>query len=377
MEQKTILFVDDEPLVLNALRRMIHPLSRTWTMHFVENGPKALEVLEREAVHVIVTDMRMPGMSGYDLLREVRRRWPRAVRVILTGQPDQETHNEALGVTHYFLWKPIELAVLRALLERINRLELILRGEALQTLIGSIDSLPTLPELYFQITSMLGRSETTIEEISALVSRDMAMTAQLLKTVNSAFLGLRRNIVSLREAIIYLGLDAIRSMVLVHHLFSTCEEMNRGCSVRALWDHSVQVGGLAQRIAEQWLAPAQDSADAFLAGLLHDVGKLILACKMPGEYREIQQETKEGSWSASARERTLLGTDHAAIGGYLAGLWGLPQPVVEALTMHHAETPPEQGAGTLPLEAVWHANRLAHGINDASQEFSDLVIRTV
>ncbi|OQX20339.1 MAG: hypothetical protein BWK76_01825 [Desulfobulbaceae bacterium A2] len=373
-EKKTILFVDDEPLVLNALRRMMHPLSRDWTMHFAESGAQALEICERETVHVIVSDMRMPTMSGHELLQEVRRLWPRTVRVILTGQPDQETHSEALAVTHYFLWKPTELPMLQNLLDRIGRLDSILTSEPLQNLLGGLDALPSMPELFVRLTRMLERRSATIDEISSLISHDMGMTAQLLKTVNSAFLGLRRNITSLREAVMYLGLDVIRSLVLIHHLFVSCDRANKDSSLRALWEHSLLVGGLAQRIAEQRHASAQAAGDAFLAGLLHDAGKLILACKLPEVYTAIIADAADGNWADSTRERELLGTDHAAIGAYLAGLWGLPQQVVEAIALHHASETPQHGEEFLPLTAVWHAERLSHGDASQSAEFAELAV---
>ncbi|OQX18013.1 MAG: hypothetical protein BWK76_08900 [Desulfobulbaceae bacterium A2] len=373
-EPKTILFVDDEPLVLNALRRMMHPLGRDWQMYFVESGAEALKICAREQVDVVVTDMRMPNMSGHQLLQEVRRHWPRTVRVILTGQPDMETHNEALSVTHYFLWKPTELPMLQALLARINRLDSILASESLQNLLGDLDTLPSLPELFIRLTELLDRRETTIDDISNLISRDMGMTAQLLKTVNSAFLGLNRTISSLNQAVMYLGLDMIRSLVLVHHLFVTCDRLNTDSSIRGLWDYSLLVGGLAQRIAEQQHASVQAAGDAFLAGLLHDAGKLILACKLPDVYTAIQQETAGASWASSTRERELLGTDHAAIGAYLAGLWGLPQQVVEAVALHQCSELPRQGEEFLPLTAVWHAERLSHGDASLSPEFAELAV---
>ena len=223
MSKKRILFVDDEPLILQALQRMLRSMRDEWEMEFAEGGGQALERMAQIHFDVVVSDMRMPGMNGADLLAEVMKRHPHTVRIILSGHADKELILKCIGSTHQYLAKPCDAEALKATVRRASAVETRLKDETLRKLVGSMDRLPSIPTLYTEILDALRDPEVSLEAIGEIVGKDPAMTAKILKLVNSAFFGLRRQIASSTQAANFLGLDTIRSLVLSINAFSQFE----------------------------------------------------------------------------------------------------------------------------------------------------------
>jgi HD-like signal output (HDOD) protein len=185
----------------------------------------------------------------------------------------------------------------------------------------------------------------------------MSMTAQVLKLANSAFFGLQQQLSSPEEAVAYLGLDTIKSLVLSIHAFSQFEKAETGAlKIESLWSHSLQVASTAKRISKLEGQDAKTAEEAFTAGLLHDIGKLVLAVNLPNEYAEAVRLAHTGLELPLA-EHQVFGFNHADVGGYLIGLWGLPVPVVEAVALHHCPSRATQPAFS-PLTSVHAANVL-------------------
>jgi len=334
--KKRILFVDDESLVLQGLQRMLRPMRAEWEMVFVESGAKALELMEQAPFDVVVSDMRMPGMNGAELLAEVLKRFPKTVRLVLSGHADRDLVLKCIGSTHQYLSKPCEPEELKSAITRAGDLEQSLRDQNLRQLISRMDRLPSMPSLYVEIVEKLQDPQIGLEEIGGIVAKDLAMTAKILKLVNSAFFGLGRQISSPVEAVSYLGVDTIKSLVLSIHAFSQFADSKfKDFSIDALWVHSQQTAGLAKEIIRLEQGEPKVMDESFVAGLLHDTGKLVLASNFPAEYDQVLQVGRAGNIGLLTSEENTFGANHAEIGGYLLGLWGLPVPVVEAIALHH------------------------------------------
>ncbi len=186
------------------------------------------------------------------------------------------------------------------------------------------------------------------------------MTAKILKLTNSAFLGLRREVIDPIDAVGYIGIEMLKSLVLVFEVFSHYEgRPPAGFSIEALWSHSLATAITARAIAHAESADPGGVNQASLAGLLHDVGKLILAANLKDEYAEVVARSAKGAGTLVDCEREALGATHADVAGYLLGLWGLPTPVVEAIAAHHhpRECLPE---GFCPMIAVHAADAIVH-----------------
>ncbi len=354
---KRILFVDDEPKVLDGLRRMLYPYRNDWNMVFVSSAAEALKQLSQSQFDVLVTDVRMPQMSGIELLSEVVERHPQVVRMVLSGMADKEVTLPSVMLAHQYLDKPCDATTLRAAVERVFQLRVILGNPALKQLISSVHSLPSVPAVYTKLMQALQTEEVAPKEIGSIVSQDMAMTAKILQLVNSAFFGPRRPITNPTEAVIYLGADTVKALALTVSVFSQFDAQRvPGFSIEHLRDHGLAVGSLARQIAATLRLSKAEMDDAFLGGLLHELGKLVLAANYPKEYAESLRKTREEQISEREAELQTFGTTYADVGAYLLWLWGLPDPVTEIVARHTQPTP-DAAAG--PVVAVHVADALA------------------
>lgn len=331
-----VLFVDDEPRVLQGLQRMLRPLRNEWDMRFVDGGAAALAALAERPADVVISDMRMPGMSGAELLLTVMKQWPSTVRIILSGHADQDLIQRTVGPTHQYLQKPCDADTLKLTVMRASHLRQILADDHLRELVAGMDNLPSLPSLYLELIDLMRQPGTSLKQVGEVIARDFGMSMKILQLVNSAFFGLKRNVASAVEATSLLGMDTIQALVLSVQAFSKLQaDQMRGLSVEALWDNCMTVSALAKCIAlRQKLTPMQ-AEEAFIAGMMHDAGRLVLATRVPDQYAEVARLQHDEALSTCEAESRVLGTTHAEVGAYLLGLWGISDPVVEAVAFHH------------------------------------------
>jgi HD-like signal output (HDOD) protein/CheY-like chemotaxis protein len=362
--EKRILFVDDEPRVLAGLERMLFALGDLWEMEFVESGAEALEVLEQQAVDVIVTDMRMPGMDGATLLTEVQKRAPGVVRIILSGHTEMEAAMRAIPVAHQFLAKPSSATVVQEVIERACNLQSLISDQKLRDAIGMIDSLPTRPDVYSKLSALLANPECSVNQLASVVEADLGMCAKLMQLVNSAFIGLRQNITSIERAVSYVGAAMLKNLVLSVEVFRAFEGDDlAGLSLAGENEHALTVAAAARDILDH----KTHGQDAFMAGVLHDVGKLVLASRDPQGYREAVRKSRENERPMFELENELFGVDHGVAGAYLLGIWGLPYPVVEAVAHHHQPWRVKQRDFDV-LSAVFTAEHLVRRAHHATHE---------
>jgi HD-like signal output (HDOD) protein len=355
---KSILFVDDDIKILNGLKRMLFAFDNAWTSEFASNAEEALRMLSERRFDLIVADMRMPGMNGVELLTEVAQRHPHMVRVILSGTWDQDLCMQAAMTAHQYLSKPCDPEVLKSTLERAFALRDVLMEPSLKELISRTASLPSAPAIYHQLIDALRNPEVSAQQLGAIIATDIGMTAKVLQLVNSAFFGLRRHITSPQDAVFFLGSDAIKALAISVSAFSmfNASKSSRRFSIDALQEHSLGVAALAREIGKSQEIPKLMLDDAFVAGLLHDVGKLVLVSSHPEKYAGVLDAVAHKG-SAAAAEREIFGATHAEVGGYLLWLWGLPASVVEAVVFHHSPGSCPAG-GFSPLAAVHVADAL-------------------
>jgi HD-like signal output (HDOD) protein/CheY-like chemotaxis protein len=355
---KSILFVDDEPKLLSGLKRMLSPYGDRWEMAFASGGAEALRMLATSNFDVIVADMRMPVMDGAELLKEVARLYPQMVRMILSGTWEQDLRVQAAMVAHQYLSKPCDPELLKATLDRAFALRDVLVEPALRALIARTTSLPSAPSIYREVVRILQAPEASAHQIGTLLSRDMGMTAKILQLVNSAFFGLQRHITSAEDAVMFLGIDTVKALALSVSAFSSfdasqCPRFSIECAQR----HGTKVASIARDIAKSQQVSKAALDDCFVAGLLHDVGKLVFVAHDPDQYDRVLKAVAAGEGTTSQAEIRVFGTTHAEVGSYLLWLWGLPNSVVEAVAFHHHPSRCLDGQFS-PLTAVHVANVL-------------------
>jgi len=345
---KRILFVDDEPMVLSGLERSLRAMRREWEMQFVLGGPEALQAMAHAPFDVVISDMRMPGMNGAQLLEIVKKHFSQTVRMVLSGQSDRDTVFRSTKPTHQYLSKPCDVEELKQKLIRVSQIEAV----------------PSLPSLCESLTEILLRSDPPVSEVAEIVSRDMGMTAKVLQLVNSAFLGVASSQCDPRRAVAIIGVDNLKALVLSLDLFAEASAELTG-QLQDLWDHSCTIAAYARAIALAEGLEENGAQAAFTAGLLHDIGCLVLASSCGEEYAAVLRAADTQRISVVESEFAAFHSTHAQVGAYLLGLWGLPDPIVEAVAWHHepAQAHPESFS---PLLAVHGADLCYHRLRAAS-----------
>lgn len=321
-----VLFVDDEPRVLEALQRMLFDAAGSWEVETASSGHDALNLLSSSRFDVIVTDMRMPGMDGAQLLQQVHERWPSMTRIVLSGQTDQEHAMKTLGTAHQFLSKPCDPRTLTQVVENAFHLQALTPNERIRGLAASVHRLPSVAKVHERILKLLDAPEGNLRDAADLVAQDPSLAAKVMRIVNSAFFARGSVVQDVRTATSRLGMDLLRALVL-------SERASGGKTSPRI--ERVQARAFdAASLACKFL-PESERRAAFTAGLLCDVGTLVLEQGAPDEISAVYEYAKEAGIAPHVAEKEMLGSSHADVGGYVLGLWGVPPVIVEAVLGHH------------------------------------------
>ena len=354
-----VMFVDDEAQVLKGITRMLECADVEWDIEIAHSGPEALDSMKVEPVDVLVTDMQMPGMDGAELLDRVSQLYPNTVRIILSGQASKEAVYRAVKPMHQYLAKPCEAGVLRTTVARACALREVLDSTKSHEFLGRISSLPSLPSLYEEAVAELESPDGTVARAGEIIAQDPAMTAKVLQIANSAIFGLRDPVTSPEKGASVIGMSSLKSLVLSLGVFTSFDGAEiPGFSIDEILDHSLRVAKIAQSIATSQGFDKASADEAFTAGLLHDIGKLILAANAPQEFAASLATSLAQGIPLVEAEQQIMGIGHDKVGSYLLTLWGIPQNIVEAVAFHHC---PDQCRGErLNVPAlVYVANFLA------------------
>jgi HD-like signal output (HDOD) protein/FixJ family two-component response regulator len=358
-----ILFVDDEPSILGGLRRMLRTHRDRWEMSFVDGGAEALASMRDNPCDVIVSDYRMPGMDGAQLLEHVRSEHPGTARVILSGQTNEENLLGIMVLAHESLTKPTTPEQLVATVERLISVRPPAVGEGPRHGTAIIESLPSAPHTLIDLLAALAAGDASPQSVGAVIERDPAATAKLLHLANTSAYTADRNVSDVSQAVALLGLHTVRGLVTMHDLirpFDVAGEVP-GEWIDTLTRHAVETSRLARLLA----AGTAWESQACTAGLLHEVGQLVLASAQPAAFGKVLRDRSGpdggsvvGDGSLCAAEQAAFGITHVVVGTDLLRLWGLPAEVTEAVAGH---TSTEIGPVTGPSSAVV----LAHALVEA------------
>ncbi len=360
--QGCILFVDSDANQRHSLQRSLHE-QRQWRLLFAENADQARALLDREPVDILVCETRLNGTSGSALLKQVQQSHPHISRLLFSGQTLREPAQEVVHYAHQFIAKPCDNKRLTAILQRVMHLRSLLDNSTLRVLVNSLGNLPSLPDTYFNLIETLRSDTASVQDVGRQVERDPAMSAKLLQMVNSAFFGLQRRIASPAHAVSMLGLETVTHLALCAGIFSQLDpDLADAFNLKRLWRHSLAVAGLTRALCAELGLGREESEQPVLAGLLHDLGKLVLVSSDSGEYRRIIELAGREGLPMHLAEAQALWVDHAHIGAYLMGLWGLPFGAVEAVALHHR--PGLQRRDQPQNLAVYAANLLLHAAGD-------------
>jgi len=366
-----ILFVDDEINILQGLKRMLYPFRNEWEMSFASSGDEALQMLEQTKFDVVVSDMCMPKIDGLQLLSKVKELYPSVVRIILSGYTEKDSMLNLPNVAHQFLSKPCDAAILKDSIERINRLRSFVNNDTIIHLIAGISTIPTLPDIYVKLQREINSPSASVKGVGEIISKDVAMTTKILQLVNSAFFGVSQKITDPVYAVNFLGFETIKSLALYVKIFSSLSfnDYNKFFAER-VFQHSYLVGEVARKIIRSEIYDKATLDAAFLGGLVHDIGKLILL-QTPDYTEKVNTCMQQEKINFVEAENKLFQTTHAEVGAYLLGLWGLPVSILEIAAFHHPPLTANDKELT-PLVAVHLANLLLNKEVETSEKLKAL-----
>jgi len=330
---KRLLFVDDEPQILQGLKASLYTRRKDWDMHFATGGAQALELMRESHFDVLVTDLRMPGIDGATLVARTRSDSPETIRIVLSGYADDDQAHRLVSLAHRYLSKPCEPKQLEECVDRCLATQLLIQSADLRVQLGAVGALPPMPSTFAALQRALTDPNVDSSRVAAIIQKDPAISAKVLQVCSSAFFRLPRRVASIQQAVSYLGLSTVRSMVLSAELFRPGKALSPGLDLEQMQRHALSVAAIARSLATDnpW------AEEAFLAGLLHDVGFLLLARQDQDGMQRAFQAAAAGMPLLEA-EQQHMGINHGVAGGYLLGLWGLPYEIVETVAHHEEPT---------------------------------------
>jgi HD-like signal output (HDOD) protein len=356
-----VLFVDDEKGILATLRRLFN--DEEWEMFFANSAEQGLEILKKESMDLVVSDVRMPGMNGIDFLSEVKKNYPHIVRIFLSGYADHKAVTKAFaeGCAQQLMPKPwddneLKQVVRGALRQAMKQKE---KFKGLQQVINSITALPPMPRSYEKIKEYLTDPDGfSIDKVAKVIAQDVALTAEMIRWANSALFGQRQGVSSVQRALVVLGSDIVEGIILAQSVFKPSgSKPVPGFSRQEFHTHSMACGITAKKLMEiRGIRESEYVDRAFTAGLLHDIGKLLEEVSLPASFEEIVGLARDQKCSMQQAEQEKLGTTHEEIGSYLAEWWSMPSFIVNAIRWHH--NPSLCNADNEIIESVHMANAL-------------------
>ena len=361
-----IIFVDDDKDILQGLKRSLRKKRSEWEIIYFDSSVEAAEYMKENDADVVVSDMKMPEMNGVQLMEKVKEYRPNSIRIILSGHMDDTYALHTFDYVHRFFSKPFKTQDMIVVIEEALLYKNIVRNPNLDKIVNSLSSMPILPNVYFKIVKDLEDDNNSFEDIADTVEKDISLTIDILKIVNSCFFGIARDVTSVREAIMYLGIEIVKDVVMLVSVFSSFDtNLIKELKLSYLWTHSIAVANIAKGIAVKEEMSDKEVEACFTSGLLHDIGRLILAINFPNDYKTLMGFNVPAD-SILELEKEVFGADHCMVGAYISSVWGLPIDIVTSVWQHHLNG--ERTPGKIS-QILCLADSLYHNINETNLTF--------
>lgn len=340
-----LVLLDNEHHVADAHRRALRTVRPEWDVVLAGSSKIALEALEAAPTDVFISELGRPPSDGVELFETVKERWPATVRIALSEFAERNVALRLERSVHRFLHKPCDTYMLAMLIERSATLRNVVSDPAVLAAIGGLESIPRPPVTVQALEKVLADPDAGVIAVAAVISRDAALTARLLRVVNSSFFGVGRQVTRVDAAVNFMGVSLVRAIALADGATRSFKVAPDVLDLDEWNTHAVRVAASARDITLAICPQDRSLADeAFLAGLLHDVGQVVMAGVTPDVWRTLESTALSEGLPLNDVERRADCVSHALVGAYLLSLWGLPSSVVEAVAFHHT---PERLSGTM------------------------------
>lgn len=329
-EKRKILFVDDEPNILNSLKRLLRSKKNIWDMSFAISGEEALDIINQQKIEIIVSDMRMPEMDGVKLLKRIKEIDSSIIRIILSGYSDLDMILAVTETAHQYLAKPCDVELLEKIITQSCSLLDAEESDNLIQPIAALTSIPVNPVVLEKLKKKLELEEILIDEISELVAQDLGISTKILQLNYSAFFGFKRDIYSIYDAVNLLGAEILRALILDINIFD-----KYASSAVKTENKDTKFGKYVEELIS-------DIADPSASGYIRIAGGL--------------RETSSQMISGNSDLEMLSSSGKEKAGAYLLKLWGFPISITDPIEFYR--TPSEYTGEFLKGVMVLHASDL-------------------
>jgi HD-like signal output (HDOD) protein/CheY-like chemotaxis protein len=346
-DRPRLLFVDDDPRILQGIENLLFDKADLWDMAFTNSGGDAIVRMERgERIDILVTDMRMPGVDGLQVLRYAAAHRPQTMRVVLSGHAEMTQSMQAVTLGHQYLAKPCNERDLLATIHRALHIKQVIADDQLRCTIGALDAAPPNHDALEQLRALLRSPRVSIGAIATAVSRDVGLATRLLQVANSCiYVGAR--VSSVAGAVQRIGLEGVGALATAFALYGQFTIDDPGLFAQAN-DHAMLVGQIAVALCSR----PEDTERAFLCGLLHGLGTVALAAHA-GERLHRARLDLSPDQSKTIGERREFGIDHAWLGAEILDLWQMTE-LADVVRYHHQPSAVEEPRGHLTVLASLH-----------------------
>lgn len=330
---RRILFVSNEAHILKEVNTLFK--GESYRLHLASSGGQTIEFMTRIPVDMVITDMRLPDIDGYQLLKKLKEKFPHAMRLIIANPNEEKMVLKAIeaGLARTYILKPWDKNYFKTIISKMFDIKELLESNDLISIMHLQDKLPTMPTLYTELCSAI-ESDANMEEVSRIIEKDQSTAARVLHIANTAFFGARTG--NIKQATMYLGFSNLKNIVLSSVLFEQEESRfkSKYINMELFWKHASHSNKLVNEIYAKLLGRRVKDVGAS-AGLLHDIGKILLVKNFPVEYTEVIDEVANKQESFEISEKKKFNVTHLEVGGFLLNWWVLPHPIVEAALFHH------------------------------------------
>jgi HD-like signal output (HDOD) protein len=356
MAEKRILIADADVKAWDELRQA---LGESWTVIGATTCGGAQTEVDKGPFNVVIANHDLLEKGGGELLNHIRVSHPRIIRFVAVAQGMKEKGVCELAGGHQLLAVPFDPATVKSAIERAVEANYGMSG-SMRELVGRVRAFPTIPSVYLEVVNALKNPNATTADIGAIIAKDMAMTTKLVQVLNSAYYGLPRTITDPTEAVGILGFETVKSLILTIKLLSQYDNVKPVYfSIDSIWRHSTNVARTARILALLETGDTAYSSTAYTAGLMHDLGKVILAANFDSQYHGAHALARKQHIPLWEVEKEIFGASHGEMGAYLLNLWGLSAEVVQVAALHHHPAHAEDKAFSA-LTAVHAANALEY-----------------
>jgi len=333
---KRLLFVEPDTGVQNTLSTELKPDVNGWNLSFCTMAAEAIEQNGEQPFDMVVSTNRLPDQSGIELFDSLKASSPETGRFLLIEEEEAGAFRGLVNSVQQMMIKPLDMEDFTKRVDRAFALRNVVSNPAILQLVGNADSLPPLPRVFQMLTDKLNDPNASLADAAEILAEDIVLSSKVLKLANSALFSLREPAKDITHAVGLLGSSTISSLVLSQSLSNTfdcgseneqfAEELNR---------HSIECGALASNILQSWKVKQNVAEKAVFCGIVHDIGKLVLASFAPDKWPNVAERVKEGVRPDLQIERAALNVGHSEVAAYLLALWGFPDDQVAAVAFHH------------------------------------------